>query len=637
MALGLKKAGRRLVGALCAAAAALAAWPAAADRGDGLDLIPEAVNRGAAWKIVKPAWDEADEDGYEAFVRALGYADCATLADCLRHPANPYRDTDKRVYHGDCADMAYILRGYYAWKNGLPFSYQSQMRTADGSREDLRYSSSGNVVAARRSAVATTPISGPAFLSRIGGEVSTAMFRTHPDNGDGRKFDDFYPIEISRRKVRPGVIAYDIFGHVGIVYDVLEDGRVLIVASHPDNTISRTSYGPNFLRSKPALGAGLKGWRPIYVDGAERRSDGVLLGGTVRAVSNSGIEGFSVEQYIGNAPHPTGAWNYAQFKYDGRTLNYFDYVRRKLAAPGFAYNPVTELRYAMRSLCGDVKARRAAVSRATRARFHLTPHPPRLPPNIYGTYGPWETYSTPSRDARLKVGFIELRRMMQDLYERASAGAPGVVYTGGDLEGDLLQAYEDEVAACKIIYRRSDDSRVRLSLEDVMNRLWDLSFDPYHCPERRWGARGLELETCTDDEVKTRWYNAQRFLRNQAARTYDTPMGFSLDELKPPMQAAPQDGGLGVEFPADADVAAYLRALQRPVDPSGLSAPDSLTTADAGGASRAALASGPVQSALGAADGAPSGPAPANGAARDPAGLLRALRAAREGVRSGPN
>ena len=25
---------------------------------------------------------------------------------------------------------------------------------------------------------------------------------------------------------------------------------------------------------------------------------------------------------------------------------------------------------------------------------------------------------------------------------------------------------------------------------DVMARIYDLSFDPYHCPERRWGATG---------------------------------------------------------------------------------------------------------------------------------------------------
>ncbi|MEL7491647.1 MAG: hypothetical protein AAGJ73_13085 [Pseudomonadota bacterium] len=523
--------------------------------------IPEAVNDGSAWRIVKTAWDDTDEAGYSAFVQAIGKSGCTTLGECLSGAANPYRDTDKRRYSGDCADMAYILRAYYAWKNGLPFSYQHAMRTADGKREDLRYSTGGNVVASRRSAIGPTPISAPGFIARIGGEVSTAMFRTHPETGGGRSFDDFYPVKIARDAVRPGVIAYDIFGHAGIVYDVLDDGRVKIVASHPDNSVTRTVYGPNFLRSKPELGAGLKAWRPIELTGATKRDDGAYVGGKIKAAANSAIRNFSVEQYIGNKPHPSGIWHYGEFMHEGRTLRYYDYVRRRLASPDFAYNPVEELRFGLQSVCGDIKARKVAVNQATNARIHLKPHPKRLPPNIFGTYGEWEHYSTPSRDARLKVSFIELRRTMQDLYERAVQGDPSIAFEGGDLAEALWLTFQEEKAACKVSYWRSDDLRVQLNLGHVMDRLFQLSFDPYHCPERRWGARGAELESCTDDQEKTRWYNAQRFLRNQAQRTYDVRMDFTVDELKPPMVAPPSQGGLGVEAPADADLRTYLAGL----------------------------------------------------------------------------
>jgi len=527
-------------------------------------VIPEAVNDGNAWRIIKPHWDDADEAGYSAFVTAIGRSNCITLGECLAGEANPYRETDTRRYSGDCADMAYILRAYYAWKNGLPYSYQHAMRTADGSREDLRYSTNGNIVSGRRYAVGSSPISAPGFISRIGGEVSTAMFRTHPEKGGGRSFDDFYPIEISRESVRPGVIAYDIFGHVGIVYDVLDDGRVLIVASHPDNSVTRTVYGPNFLRSKPELGAGLKGWRPIRLEGAKQRSDGFYAGGVIKAASNSDIADFSVEQHYGNIPHPEGVWHYGEFQYQDRTLKYFDYVRRRLASPDFAYNPVDELRWGLQAVCSDIKSRKVAVNSATDARVYLKPHPKKLPPNIYGTYGEWEEYSTPSRDARLKVSFIELRRTMQDLYERFLKNDPAVTYEGNDLPAELLAVFEEEKDSCRINYWRSDDMRVRLNLGHVMDRLFDLSFDPYHCPERRWGARGAELETCTDGPEKERWYNAQRFLRNQAQRTYDIRMDFGVDELKPPMLASPEEGGLGVEAPADADLRAYLYNLNAP-------------------------------------------------------------------------
>jgi hypothetical protein len=525
------------------------------------DAIPPAVNTGTAWEVIKTHWDSGDEAGYAAFVAAIGRTHCASLNACLKSDANPYRSPVDPTLDGDCADMAYVLRAYYAWKNGLPFSYQNEMRTADGADEDVRYSEAGNIVAGRRKIINSVR-DAPAFLARIGGEVSTAMFRTHPELNGAHGHDDFYPVAISREAVRPGVIAYDVFGHVGIVYDVLDDGHILIVASHPDNTVTRSAFGPNFIRAKPALGAGIKAWRPIFVEGARTDHDGSLKGGHLRAAENDQIEHYSLEQFMGTHPTPSGVWHEGEFRFQNRTLGYYDYVRRKLAAPDFAYDPVDELRFGLETICGAVKARKVAVDKAFYAEFHLKPHPPRLPPNIYGTYGIWEDYSTPSRDARLKVSFIELRREIQRLVESVAIGAPGVRYDGDNLADDLLNTFNDVKNACLITYRRSDHSRMQLNLAHVMERLFDLSFDPYHCPERRWGARGAELETCRDDKAKEDWYAAQRFLRYQAERTYNVRMDFALDELKAPMSAPPEQGGLGVEAPADADIRAYLYALQ---------------------------------------------------------------------------
>ncbi len=541
-------------------AAGLAAGMVACSLTAAFAEVPAAVNTGKSWKVYKERWDTGDEAGYAEFVQGIGRSNCASLEACLKSDANPYRSDSDPSLRGDCADMAYILRAYYAWKNGLPFSFQNAMRTADGARDDLRYSSGGNVVAHRRS-IRNGVRDAHSFLRSIGGEVSTAMFRTHPETGGGRSFDDFYPVEISREAITPGVIAYDIYGHVGIVYDVLEDGRVLVVASHPDESVTRSSYGANFMRSKPALGAGLKAWRPVYVEGAKRDKEGVLNGGEMRADSNESLPHYSLEQYFGNVRHPSGVWHYGEFEFRNRTLKYYDYVRRKLAAPNFSYHPVDELRHGMQAICGALRSRKVAVDKAVLSRVHLKPHPRKLPPNIFGTYGEWEEYSTPSRDARLKVSFIELRRDMQRLVEDVEAGAAGVHYDGEDLASDLMAAYHQEKNACTFTYWRSDKTRVRLNFAHAMERLFDLSFDPYHCPERRWGASGAELEACTDDAVKDRWYNAQRFLRYQAERTYDVRMDFALDELQPPMLASPKEGGLGVEAPADADLRGYLARL----------------------------------------------------------------------------
>jgi hypothetical protein len=105
----------------------------------------EAVNKGDAWHIVKTEWVDADEDAYSEFVQTIGRSTCTSLESCLAISANPYFSPADPEFTGDCADMAYVLRAYFAWKNGLPFSYQNAMRTADGAREDLRYSSNATL------------------------------------------------------------------------------------------------------------------------------------------------------------------------------------------------------------------------------------------------------------------------------------------------------------------------------------------------------------------------------------------------------------------------------------------------------------------------------------------------------------
>jgi len=527
--------------------------------------IPAPVNKGTQWKIYKKSWDEADEEGFSNFVYALGQSDCDSLHACLKDAANPYRNTDRYTYSGDCADMVYILRAYYAWKNGLPFSHQALMAPLDRQGADARYSTKGNKIVKRRDAVAAQPLHAPDYIAAIGGIVSTAMFRTHPGGGDndgaGVLYDDFYPVPISRKTIRPGTVAYDIYGHVGLVYDVTEDGRVLVFSSHPDLSVTRSAYGPHFLRAKPALGAGLKNWRPVFLEGANQRADGVYVGGKMRARANDQIETFSLEQFYGNKVSPDGDWRYGDFVHNGRTLSFYDYVRRKLARPDFAYHPVEELRHGMKQLCRSIQDRRVAVRRAIRAGVHKRAHPEKLPKNIYGTHGSWENYSTPSRDARLKISFIDLRRTIANYVMMVRSGDKGARYEGADLPGDLWAAYEEEEKACTVIYRRTDNSRVRLNFGDVNTRLFDLSFDPYHCPELRWGARGVELETCSDGPEKRRWYEVERFLRYQAERTYDVRMDFALNEIKPPSLAKPEEGGLGVEAPANADIRGYLADL----------------------------------------------------------------------------
>src|SRR6187551_633308 len=96
------------------------------------------------------AWTAADERGYGAFLAAIGASGCRTVNSCLHDPANEFADSDSPAiaFRSDCADLPYVLRFYYAWHRGLPFSYVSDVSPRGRSR-DIRYSPRGNRVEGR--------------------------------------------------------------------------------------------------------------------------------------------------------------------------------------------------------------------------------------------------------------------------------------------------------------------------------------------------------------------------------------------------------------------------------------------------------------------------------------------------------
>ena len=208
----------------------------------------------------------------------------------------------------------------------------------------------------------------------------------------------------------------------------------------------------------------------------------------------------------------------------------------------------------VRTLCEDLKYRVDAVDVAIKAGIHKRPQPDQLPNNIYGTDGDWETYSTPSRDARLKTAFKELRDEVGPL--------PGAGCRGQQPAGLRRRRHSPRHPRRPICRRRAPApspmpgataARSSSTFAEVARRLFALSFDPHHCAERRWGAQDAEeLATCPDGADKRAWYDAEQRLRNQPDRTYDVRMGFSLADLR---KAVP---GSGIDAPPGIDVLALL-------------------------------------------------------------------------------
>jgi hypothetical protein len=210
----------------------------------------------------------------------------------------------------------------------------------------------------------------------------------------------------------------------------------------------------------------------------------------------------------------------------------------------------------MRTLCNDLKDRALYVDMAIKDGLQKKAQPQKLPNNIYGADDlAWETYSTPSRDARIKTAAAQFYMDLQKMIFFWQKRDPRIVYDGLYLKEDLQKIYEEESAACTISYTNSKGDVVTLGFDEIMHRLFALDFDPYHCIERRWGASGAELETCEDGDMKTRWYAAEQRLRNQIDRTYEVYMGFSLTQLEDAVVNS------GADRPPTTDIKALIDSI----------------------------------------------------------------------------
>jgi hypothetical protein len=532
-------------------------WPALLVLFAALLLGASSVRAGeGAWRILKPEWTEADEKGFGDFVRAIAESGCTTTMECMRGPGNPYRATDPQNldFRMDCAKWVYTLRAYYAWKNGLPFGYVSAIA---GQGSDIRFSENGNRAIARRDLVdrgAGVPVA--TSLSQLRESVYSATYRLDAGDSAG-PLSDFYSPKIQRGSIRAGTVIYDIHGHVAIVYDIEPDGRIRYMGADPDNTLIRSVYGAQFGQGPMALGGGFKNFRPLKLVGAALRGR-YYVGGHIVPVPDAGIADFSLEQYRGLGPDAQGDGPNASFQYQNAPADLFEYVRGTLSGGTYRFDPVYELKEDMDGLCHDLQDRSIYVATAIEAGMNKRPSPAFLPGNIYASDDEdWEAYASPARDASLRSKFVQMTLDLAKYVLRAQARGDDyrAIWT---LKGQLQQAYDDRAAACRITYTNSAGEPVSFGFDDAVKRLFAMSFDPYQCVERRWGASSeAELSSCRDDEAKTRWYEAEQNLRNQVDRNYVARAKFTLSDLE---KGAP---GSGTRKPPPADVAAVIGKIGR--------------------------------------------------------------------------
>lgn len=454
---------------------------------DDPDVADEALTMGS-----RP-WDDQAEDEWSQWVAEIGAARiakrCINLNDCIDDPTiNKLRKpADQKLdIFADCADVPLELRGYFAIKTGRPFQWVSGITGAQYTPDNQPTSY----------ADARTYPTMQKMLTAISQTVHSGHFRMRANVENS----DTYPVDITRQTVKPGTVYYDPNGHVLLVVKVEADGTIRMIDGHPDNSLTTQIFSDKFAVGGKAQGGGFRRFRPYTF------SSGLFGGATFERAPNDRLTaskfGIGEQQY-------------------GRGQGYYAWVRERLSN-GAPLDPVQQMRELSAQLCTDLQDRAGAVAAAARvANGPLGA----VPPNIYGAEGEWESLSTPSRDARFKASFRGIRRLA-DQYAKAGTAI------GRSMGG----IWKDVSATCAITYKTSAGGSVRLTLGQVETRIFDMSFDPYHCPEMRWGAHpgyAQEMASCRTDAAHMKRFDDERTQRNAVDREYGAPTPFGWGPAAP--------------------------------------------------------------------------------------------------------
>lgn len=444
---------------------------------------------GPAWPI-EARWDLDTENLYSVFIEQLFREPSdeditwprlqALVSEPSRNLLYDYRSPGEDVrldLEPDCADLPYFLRAYFAWKLRLPFGYRACTRGSARAAPQCDPSIASNLEAVPDD---DDVDAFERFLRRLAGTVHSSSPRTLPNDDQ----TDFYPVRLKQSAIRPGTVFADPHGHVLVVArwkpQRIDDYGVLIGAdAQPDGTVGRRRFWRGsflFTPEHDRVGAGFKAWRPLH---ASPEPDEPWT-----AVTNEGLRtGFR-------------AWSDAQYR--GSADDF--YSRMEGLINPRPLDPVRRQISLVDALEESVQRRLSSVQNgedfmeAQSYRAIDMPHGS----SLFLTTGPWEDYSTPSRDMRL---LISLDAVVS--FPDAVAARPerfGVQEANREEAARRVRdTLETELEKRTFQYIRSDGSPWKLTLADVVRRAaaMEMAYNPNDCIEIRWGAPDDSKERAT--------------------------------------------------------------------------------------------------------------------------------------------
>jgi hypothetical protein len=151
---------------------------------------------------------------------------------------------------------------------------------------------------------------------------------------------------------------------------------------------------------------------------------------------------------------------------------------------------------------------------------------------VFETTGPWEDYSTPSRDLRLLIALDELLGLPKRVATQPDRFALADKAKAGELADELKKELQAELTRRTFTYTKTDGAKHTLRLADVASRAQTLEtgYNPNDCPEARWGAPegSDELASCkrrapADQRARMGKYRVWFETRSRPARGAKAP------------------------------------------------------------------------------------------------------------------
>ena len=455
---------------------------------------------GPAWDASRK-WERDTENLYAAFVEQLFREPLgeditwpqlqAVIGERERNLLYDHRlpGEDARLdLEPDCADLPYFLRAYFAWKLRLPFVY----RVCTRGRQDTAPRCEPAVLSNLDSVPDRDDVAAfRRFVRRMAGTVHSSSPRTLPDDDE----TDLYPLRMSRQSMRPGTVFADPYGHVLVVarwkpQGVTDYGVLIGADAQPDGTVGRRRFWRGSFLFTPRtdlVGAGFKGWRPVRHDAVgtetDTDTDTGTGGGLVAGPQPWKIATNEELREAGGAR----AWSDAQYK--GSADDFYAAMEGMINPR--ALDPVRMQTSLVDALEESVQRRLSSVQNGEDFMKGQGYAPIEMPRGaaLFLTSGPWEDYSTPSRDMRLLISIDAV----VSFPDTVAAHPERFGIRDADRDAAVQQvrdALSTELAKRSFEYTRSDGSAWKLSLTDVVERMkaMEVAYNPNDCAEIRWGA-----------------------------------------------------------------------------------------------------------------------------------------------------